>query len=98
MSAGAGRSSARRMARTPGMASAALVSTLRTRACGMGLSSSLAKSIPSARKSSAYFALPVTLATQIRRDVVLSDELRDQPRATSRESSAPRWSAVRILS
>ena len=64
MSAGAGSSLARRMARTPGIASAALVSTLRTRPCGMGLSSSLAKSIPSARKSSAYFALPVTLATR----------------------------------
>ena len=35
-----------------------------TRACGIGLSSSLANSMPSARKSSAYFALPVTFATR----------------------------------
>ena len=33
-----------------------------TRACGSGLSSSLQNSMPSARKSSAYFALPVTFA------------------------------------
>ena len=33
-----------------------------TRACGIGLSSSLQKAMPSARKSSAYLALPVTLA------------------------------------
>ena len=43
---------------------AALVSMLFTRACGIGLSSSLMKSIPSARKSSAYFACPVTFATR----------------------------------
>jgi hypothetical protein len=38
---------------TPGIASAALVSMLRTRACGIGLRRSFVKSIPSARKSSA---------------------------------------------
>ena len=64
VSAGAGSSLARRIARTPGIASAALVSTLLTRACGSGLSSSLAKSIPSARKSSAYLDRPVTLASR----------------------------------
>jgi hypothetical protein len=59
-----GKSSAVRIAFTPGIARAALVSMLRTRACGIGLTSSLAKSIPSARKSFAYLALPVTLATR----------------------------------
>ena len=43
LSAGAGRSSAVRIALTPGIASAALASMLRTRACGMGLSSQLAE-------------------------------------------------------
>jgi hypothetical protein len=51
------------IARTPGMARAALASMFLTRACGIGLRRSLAKSIPSARKSSAYLARPVTLAT-----------------------------------
>ena len=60
----AGRSSAVRMASTPGIASAALVSMLRTRPCGIGLTSSLANSMPSALKSSAYFARPVALATR----------------------------------
>ncbi len=46
------------------IASAALVSRCFTRACGIGLRSSLANSIPSTRKSSAYFALPVTFATR----------------------------------
>ena len=59
-----GRSSAVRIALTPGIASAALASMRLTRACGIGLSSSFAKSMPSARKSSAYFALPVTFATR----------------------------------
>ena len=45
-------------------ASAALASMLRTRACGIGLRRSLVKSIPSARKSSAQRALPVTFATR----------------------------------
>ena len=62
--AASGRSSAVRMARTPGIASAALVSMRRTRACGIGLSRSLQKSMPSARKSSAYFARPVTFANR----------------------------------
>ena len=64
LSAGAGRSSAVRIAFTPGIASAALASRCFTRACGIGLSSSLQNSMPSARKSSAYFALPVTFATR----------------------------------
>ena len=59
-----GRSSAVRIASTPGIASAALVSMLRTRPCGIGLDSSLANNMPSARKSSAYFARPVTFATR----------------------------------
>jgi hypothetical protein len=33
-----------------------------TRACGIGLVSSLQNTMPSTRKSSAYLALPVTLA------------------------------------
>ena len=37
---------------------------LRTRQCGIGLDSSRANTIPSARKSSAYFARPVTFATR----------------------------------
>ena len=36
---------------------------IRVRACGIGLRRSLVKSIPSARKSSAYRARPVTFAT-----------------------------------
>ena len=51
-----------RIAFTPGMASAALVSMLLTRACGKGLRRSRANSIPGARKSSVYRARPVTLA------------------------------------
>ena len=61
---GPGRSSAVRMALTPGIASAALASMCVTLACGIGLRSSFANSIPSARKSSAYFAFPVTFATR----------------------------------
>ena len=44
-----GMSSARRIAFTPGIAIAALVSQRLTRACGIGLTSSLAKSMPSTR-------------------------------------------------
>jgi hypothetical protein len=44
------------------MASAALASIRVTLAWGIGLSSSFAKSIPSAFQSSAYLALPVTFA------------------------------------
>ena len=58
-----GTSSAVRMPATPSMASASEASMLRTRACGIGLVSSLQNSMPSARKSSAYLARPVTLAT-----------------------------------
>ncbi len=61
---GAGRSSAVRMPCTPGIASAADASMLMTRACGRGLGISLTNTMPSARKSSAYFARPVTLATR----------------------------------
>lgn len=46
---GAGKSLARRMPFTPGSASARLASTLTTRACGIGESSSLTNSMPSAR-------------------------------------------------
>ena len=48
-----GISSAVRMAFTPGIDIALLVSSRLTRACGIGLVSSLQKSIPSARQSSA---------------------------------------------
>ena len=97
--AGAGRSSAVRIAFTPGIASAALVSMLITRACGIGLSSSLANSMPSARKSSAYFALPGDLRDEVGRRVVLSDQLVLGGHGYAlRISSAPRISAVRILS
>src|SRR4051794_1519831 len=51
------------MPSTPGIFSASDASILRIFACGIGLVSSLAKTMPSARKSSAYFARPVTLAT-----------------------------------
>src|SRR5256712_9228616 len=53
LSAGGGRSPAVRIALTPGIASALRASIFLTRACGIGLSSSLQNSIPSARKSSA---------------------------------------------
>src|SRR5690606_35919312 len=39
-------------------------SILLTRACGIGLVSSLQNTMPSARKSSAYFARPVTFASR----------------------------------
>ena len=58
-----GTSSAVRIPRTPGILSASEASILRIFACGIGLVSSLQKTIPSARKSSAYFARPVTFAT-----------------------------------
>ena len=44
------------------MAKASEASILRTLACGIGLLSSLAKTMPSMRMSSAYFARPVTFA------------------------------------
>ena len=53
-----------RIALTPGIASASLVSMRSTFAWGIGLTSSLANSMPSARKSSAYLARPVTFATR----------------------------------
>src|ERR1035437_6325147 len=62
VSAGAGRSFAVRMALTPDIASAASAWIRFTRACGMGLSNNLQNNMPSARKSSAYFAWPVTFA------------------------------------
>src|SRR5712691_7779340 len=51
------------MPSTPLILSAAEVSMRRMRACGIGLVSVLQNTMPSARKSSAYFARPVTLAT-----------------------------------
>src|SRR5271154_3412525 len=48
---------------TPLILRAAEVSMRRMRACGIGLVSVLQNTMPSARKSSAYFARPVTLAT-----------------------------------
>ena len=57
-----GRSSAVKMPSTPGSASAARVSSARTRAWGIGLTSSLQNTMPSARWSSAYLARPVTFA------------------------------------
>jgi hypothetical protein len=57
----AGTSSAVKTATTPSIASASLAS-MRTRACGIVLVSKRQNSMPSARKSSAYLALPVTLA------------------------------------
>jgi len=61
-SAGGGNSSAVRIARTPGMAKAALVSRCLTLAWGKGLVSNLQMSMPSARRSSAKRAVPVSLA------------------------------------
>ena len=43
--------------------------------CGIGLSRAWQNSMPSARKSSAYFALPGDLREQVRRRVVLADQL-----------------------
>src|SRR5712671_822310 len=51
------------MPRKPGTLVAAETSMLRIRACGMGLESVLQNAMRSARKSSAYFARPVTFAT-----------------------------------
>ena len=56
-----GTSSAVSTPSTPGIASASLASMLVTRACGIGLSIRRQNTMPSARKSSAYLALPVTL-------------------------------------
>ena len=57
-----GTSSAVKMPRKPGTLLAAEVSMLRTRACGIGLVRVLQNAMRSARKSSAYFARPVTFA------------------------------------
>ena len=57
-----GTSSYVRMPSKPGSASAALESSERTRAWGIGLTSSLQKTMPSARWSSAYLERPVTFA------------------------------------
>ena len=57
-----GASSGSRIAFTPGIASAALVSMLRIFACAYGLNKSRANSMPGARKSSEYLARPVTFA------------------------------------
>src|SRR5271154_11109 len=51
------------MPTTPLILRAAEVSMRRMRACGIGLVSVLQNTMPSARKSSAYLARPVTLAT-----------------------------------
>ena len=56
-----GTSSAVSTATTPSIASASVASIL-TRACGIVLVSRRQNSMPSARKSSAYLARPVTLA------------------------------------
>src|SRR5690606_4162259 len=60
----AGTSAAVRLPKTPGIASASSALMFVTRACGIGLVSSLQKAMPSARKSSAYFARPVTFASR----------------------------------
>ncbi len=73
-SAGAGRSSAVRIAFTPGIASAALASMLRTRACGIGLSSSFANSMPSARIVLGVLRLARHLRDEVGRRVVLADQ------------------------
>src|SRR5258706_1468588 len=57
-----GTSSAVRMPSTPLILSAADVSMRRILACGIGLVRDLQNTMPSARKSSAYLARPVTLA------------------------------------
>ena len=56
-------SSGIRMPTTPSIFSASEASMLRTLACGSGLVSRRQKTMPSARKSSANFAWPVTFAT-----------------------------------
>src|SRR5215470_7024223 len=58
-----GTSSAVRIPSTPGVFNASEASMPRIRACGIGLLNNLQNTIPSARKSSAYLALPVTFAT-----------------------------------
>ena len=58
-----GTSSAVSTATTPSIASASVASIL-TRACGIVLVSRRQNSMPSARKSSAYLARPVTLAAR----------------------------------
>ena len=92
-------SSARRMSMTPGIASALVASTPRTRACGMGLNNNLANTIPSALKSSAYFARPVIFATRscgaISVPIIFSAI---RPPYTLRASSAARIAQLRILS
>src|SRR4029078_3469611 len=52
------------MPSTPGILSASAASIFFTRACGIGLTRILQNTMPSARKSSAYFAAPVTLASR----------------------------------
>ena len=64
-----GTSSAVSTATTPSIASASVASIL-TRACGIVLVSRRQNSMPSARKSSAYLARPVTLAQIGRREIL----------------------------
>ena len=61
------------MALTPGMASAALVSMRVTRACGLGLSSSLANSMPVGAEVFGVFGATGDFRDQVGRRVVLAD-------------------------
>ena len=65
-----------RMALTPGIASAALVSMRLTRACGIGLSSSLQNSMPSALEVFRIARTASHFRDQVRRQVIRADEFR----------------------
>ena len=70
----------------------------RTRACGMRAQQQLAKSMPSARKSSAYLLLPGDLRDEVGRACSSVRRASVQPCHAFRMFSAPRISEVRILS
>src|SRR4051794_39444325 len=77
------------MPRKPGTLDAAETSMLRIRACGIGLVSVLQNAMRSARKSSAYFARPVTFATT-------STGVKSLPTSFSAISGLPRCAHDRL--
>ena len=86
------------MALTPGMASAALVSMPRTRACGIGLSKQLGEEHAVGAEVLGVLRASGHLGEVIGRDVVRADQLPIRHWTAPRMYSAPFISAVRILS
>ena len=97
-SAGFGRSSAVRIALTPGIAIAALMSRRVTRACGMRTQQELREDHALRAKVLGVLGLARDLRDQVGNRVVLSDELLFSHDHAFRMFSAPRIIEVRILS